>query len=137
MVLNASSATGMSAAGPGIRLAAHEQLFDFNTALGADRPGKVVPFDTPEAQFRKFLLEHGLLPRAVVPTDGARVERCPVEGDSGNKNPAGTYFSMTNFPPANAATGKLGECWTWCAKRRTQSDERRAENRTGAQDPGH
>ena len=73
-------------------------FFDFNTALGADRPGKVVPFDTPEAQFRKFLLEHGLLPRAVVPTDGARVERCPVEGDIGNKKSGWYIFFNDKFP---------------------------------------
>ena len=88
-------------------------FFDFNTAPGADRPGKVVPFDTPEAQFRKFLLEHGLLPRAVVPTDGARVERCPVEGDSGNKKSGWYIFFNDKFPAGECGDWKTGECWTW------------------------
>lgn len=102
-------------------------FFDFNTALGADRPGKVVPFDTPEAQFRKFLLEHGLLPRAVVPTDGARVERCPVEGDSGNKKSGWYIFFNDKFPAGECGNWKTGECWTWCAKeeRSLTSDERK------------
>lgn len=102
----------MNAAGAGLT------MLDFNSAE-RQQPERVrIPFTLaqPGEAFRRFLLEHGLVPDGDVHPTGERVERCPVTGDRAGQNSGWYVFFTDGFPAGEAGNWKTGESWTWCAK---------------------